>query len=248
MKRFSKFAAIAAFAMVSFAAHADLVIDHFTTDQFVQDNSSGIGNVSNGAVWAPEVMLGAAETGLTAPVYRNLVADKFGLSGSVNKGVAVDVDSGTNRLGFSQDADQWGQGHAIWSGQSGGGYGSSILNLLDIDPASSFNFTYRSDGPLQVDIIITDTDGNSTTATIFTLDTNGAFFADSVGFGEFDFTGLTSFDIGSIEIFINVNSTQATADIDLTFTPIRNVPEPGSIALAGLALLAVAARRRRIVR
>jgi hypothetical protein len=243
MSKLLKMAAIAAVAVCSLQARADLVIDKFVTSQSVSDTTSGVGDVSNGGV-SSSIVLGAGDSDLlTAPVTRTLIADKFGQNAEdVNgQGVKMSVNTSTNRLAFSQDADQWGQGHAIWQG---GLPTTSILDLTSVAPTSSFNFTYRADGALKVNITVTDTTGAFTTTSFMTIDTNSGFINDTIFLSEFDFSGFGSTDVAKIEILFNVDSSAATADIDLTLSA-RQVPEPTTLALAGLALLAVGARRRR---
>ena len=244
MSKFLKLAAIAAVAVCSLQARADLVIDKFITGQSATDVTSAAGDVSNGGV-SSAIVLGAGDSDLlTAPVTRTLIADKFGQNGEDGaSGVKMTVNASTQRLAFSQDADQWGQGHAIWEGATPA---TSILNLLTVSPTSSFNFTYRADGALSVDITVTDTTGASTTSSFATVDTNGGFLNDFIGINEFDFSGFGSNHVARIEILFNVNSTAATADIDLTLSA-NVIPEPATLALTGLALLAVGARRRRAV-
>jgi hypothetical protein len=243
MSKFLKLAAIAAVAVCSLQARADLVIDNFTTAQSAIDLTSGAGNVSNGAVVNSTVLPPGDSPILTAPITRTLSADKFGQNSEDINGIGVrmTVNASTQRLAFSQDADQWGQGKVTWAGATPL---TSILDLTTVSPTSSFNFIYRADGALAVDIKVTNTAGASTTTSFSTIDTNGGFLGDSIALSEFDFSGFgTTLDVARIEILFNVNSTAATADIDLTLSSA--IPEPATLALSGLALLAIGARRRR---
>lgn len=239
MQKFFKLAAIAAVAVCSLQARADLVIDTFSTAQSATDNSMLDGAIST------SMALPAADSSLTPVVTRTLIAEKVGLAGPANEGSGVDIRvlSGSQRLAFSQDADQFGTGTASWEGATPL---TSILDLTTLSPTSAFNFTYRADGALDVEITLTDTTGASITQGFSTIDTNGGFFADSIAVADFNLLGLGSTDIYKISIVFNVGADAGTADIDLTLTQIVNrTPEPASLALAGLGLLAFGATRRR---
>ncbi len=259
MSKFLKVAAIAATMFVAVQARADFLIDSFLTAQGVQDNTA----VGATGLWAAESTLNATQTNLGTPLYRNIFVTKNGQAltdGLPGGAVSASVNAGSQRFAFSQDADQFGQAKLYYTGNSTGFaqnaagalagtiYNTSILNLATLDPATSFNFTYRADGILNMKVVLHGVSGGMSSDSFNTAATGGLFVNASLTLSDLLLNSTFGLgeNLGGIEIIFNVNSTAATADIDLTITQIRGqVPEPATIALVGLALAGFGAARRR---
>lgn len=243
MNKLSKMAVAAVMSMCAFAAQADFVLDTFSQQQFVEDNDT-----TDGGKWAPTITLTDPETDLTAPVYRDIFVQKNGqASTNPNQGVSGFVNAIDHQLSYNQDSLQWGFAKFWWAGESAKSDATPwTTEIFDIstNPTGAFNFAYTSDGALQIDITIYDVSGNSTTTTFNTIDTNGGWVNEYIGFNEFTFGG--TFDptsIGAVLVHMNVNNSSATATIDLTIGPA--IPEPATIALIGLGLLGAGIAKRR---
>ena len=227
-------------------AQAGFLVDEFLSgEQTSTDNDS----IFDQPITTAQVTGG---TDITGDVWRTVTADRVSGPGSATMtgGVNPAAGGGSGRLTISEDDEVQGSVHVRWDGEQVGDGGFAAQDLTtagsSIDLAVALINTDGTAAGAEISLTLIDSSANSFTVTkSVTTNTPGA--AENLTYAFSDFTGVDATMVVAIEMLVDLSDPNSVDGTDIAIDFVGAVPEPGTIGILGLGLLAVGAvsRRRR---
>lgn len=245
--------------LLSIGAHASLLIDDFSVDTAEIKDSTGVGDYAKTCGLGVSSISACRElyvqrTGGAAVGSRNVSAEVAGGTLSVSSGSQVQGFAQVRWDGAPSDSDittaSYGLGNVDFLGAASG----LSIGVVFSDPGQGVTLPGNSGSKVYITL------GAYTSATDFTVVTfeadayNGiptlnlpVTWAEFLALGTLQGgnggTGVDFTKVNMVEALINWGDNQEAFDITIDF--VKTVPEPATLALLGLSLLGLGARRAR---